>query len=134
VDNERRELLLRLTALGLAGPSLCALVSGCETAGGVDDDDSSADDDDSGSSDDDDASDCIPGDASGPSNSHSHSVSVPAVHLEDPIQDRTYTSSGGSHVHTFTVSAAQLEELRDTCSLVLETSQPHPHSWTITVA
>ena len=55
------------------------------------------------------------------------------AHLEDPIEDRTYTSSGGSHVHTFTVSASQLEELRDTCSLTLETSLPHAHTWAVEI-
>ena len=126
MDNERRTLLLQLTTLGLTAPSLGIFFSGCETASSTDDDDSGADDDD--------VSDCVPGDAGGPANAHNHEVSIPAAHLEDPIQDRTYTSTGGSHVHTFTVSASQLEQLRDTCSLVVDTSQPHPHSWTITVA
>jgi hypothetical protein len=56
------------------------------------------------------------------------------IRLIGPIrEDRTYTSSGGSHVHTFTVSASQLEELRDTCSLTLETSLPHAHTWAVEV-
>jgi len=140
VDNERRELLIRLGALGLAAPTLGILLHGCETARRSDDDDSGADDDDSGSDDDDaavdddDTSDCIPGDASGPANAHGHLVSIPSAHLEDPLQDRTYTSTGGNHPHTFTVSASQLEELRDTCLVVVETLQPHEHSWTITIA
>jgi hypothetical protein len=128
VDNKRREFLFQLGALSVATPALGIFLSGCETANPSDDDTGDDDDDSAGG-----GEECSPGDAEGPANAHSHILSIPAAHLEDPIEDRTYTSSGGTHVHTFTVSAAQLEELRDTCSLTLETTLPHAHTWAVEI-
>ncbi|MCP4871673.1 MAG: twin-arginine translocation signal domain-containing protein [Proteobacteria bacterium] len=123
----RREFLEMLAAAGAAVPVTLSL-AGC--GGGVDDDDATSNDDDS-AGDDDDAT-CEVGAASGTSNSHGHSLSIPADHIANPDQDRTYTTVGG-HVHTITVLADELADLRDNCTVTIDTTNLHAHTWVISI-
>lgn len=73
---------------------------------------------------------CVVTDASGPSDTHGHVVFIPKADVENPL-DRTYTSTGGTHDHTFSITAAELMELAATCSVTVQSSDTHPHTWTI---
>jgi len=114
--------LLALTlSLGLAG---------CPAAN----DDDSAGDDDDAVGDDDDAMSCPMNDAVGPSNSHGHSVTIPAADIQNPpAGGRTYNSVGG-HPHTVTLSQQDLMDLAANCTITTTNSSGHFHSWVITIS
>ncbi len=121
LNTNRREFLENLAAAGATIPLTLSLV-GCPTDGYEDDDD------DSGLSND----DCSVGEAFGDSNSHGHSVTIPADHIENPDEDRSYTTSGG-HLHTITITADELAELRDNCTVTISTTNLHAHTWIISI-
>jgi hypothetical protein len=76
---------------------------------------------------------CTLGDASGPSESHGHNLMIPQADIASPA-DRTYTSSGGTHNHTVSVTAAELTTLRDTCTVTVSSNDTHPHTWILEIA
>lgn len=79
-----------------------------------------------------DATVCVVTSAAGPSDFHGHTIAIPNADLLDP-RDRAYSSTGGTHVHTVNLTAAQLTELASSCSVTVMSNDTHPHTWVITM-
>jgi hypothetical protein len=69
------------------------------------------------------------------SQSHSHSVTITKLAIQSPpAEGYTHaTSLVNSHVHTFSLSQAQLQSLKDGATLDVETSTDSGHSHTFTI-
>jgi hypothetical protein len=69
------------------------------------------------------------------SQSHTHSVQVTRLAIESTPADgySHATSLVNSHVHTFSLSQAQLQSLKDGATLDIETSTDNGHSHTFTI-
>ncbi|TNE86492.1 MAG: hypothetical protein EP330_22400 [Deltaproteobacteria bacterium] len=113
---DRRSLL----KLGLAGVSLPMTLVAC--------DDLDLDPLDSGDT----ATSCnTANSASGDSDTHGHTLTVPAADLASGLGG-TYTSTGGDHDHEVTLSGDDMDFLLDNCSVqVTSDSGGHSHTWEI---
>jgi hypothetical protein len=69
--------------------------------------------------------------ASGPSNTHGHTINIPQIDIDDP-KDTRYTSSGGEHSHLVDVTAAQVAELIANGTVTVMSDDTHQHTWVIT--
>ncbi len=75
---------------------------------------------------------CTIGDATGPDDNHGHSIAIPTADLNNP-QDRTYTSTGGTHDHQVDITAAELTTLATTCTVTITSNDTHAHTWIVTI-
>jgi len=132
---KRRDFLIQ----GAASATLISIILTMGCGGSADDTDDSdsdsdaGDDDDSVGDDDDDGGTCATGDAQGPSILHAHIIEIPAEDFDNPT-DGIYLSTGGDHDHDVAVSAAQLQELIDNCTVTVNSDDSHAHEWTLTFA
>jgi hypothetical protein len=72
------------------------------------------------------------GEASGPSDSHGHNLTIPAADVAAGAP-KSYATTGGSHDHTVDVSSADMAKLANCETLVLNSTDGHPHSWTVSI-
>jgi hypothetical protein len=72
------------------------------------------------------------GEASGPSESHGHELIIPAADVAAGAA-KTYQTSGGSHNHTVNVSADDMAKLANCETVVVNSSDTHAHSWTVSI-
>lgn len=73
------------------------------------------------------------GDGTGDSNSHGHSVVIPAADLASG-GGGTYTSTGGDHPHDVVLTAQDMTDLLADCSVtVTSDSGGHSHTWELSL-
>lgn len=125
----RRRDVLRALGLGALALPTGSLLSACAPDGSDDTSDDTADD----TADSDTAVTCTIADADGSSDTHGHSIAIPQADLESPTGDKTYTSTGGTHTHQVTLTAAQRQALVDDCSVTVSSNDSHAHTWTISL-
>ncbi len=121
---KRRDLLKALGGITAAAPFV-GLMAGCP----LDDDDDSAPD-----GDDDDVAAACTGESAGTSDSHGHSVVIPADLLLAAIAERldlVVDTEGGDHAHAVTLTLTEMEELRDSCQVTVDSDDSHAHTWDI---
>ena len=75
---------------------------------------------------------CTIADANGPSDTHNHSLLIPAADLTNPV-DGNYMSTGGTHDHLVTLTAADLTTLATNCPVTVNSNDSHFHEWIITI-
>ncbi|MFT6816925.1 MAG: hypothetical protein ACJATT_000726 [Myxococcota bacterium] len=137
---KRREFLTRCAGAALVLTIAPSLLTGCDDGTGETDDegtgDGTGDDDSEGTGDEDTGEvteaclDCADSVAEGPSDTHGHLICLTRADLDDGA-DITYTSSGGSHDHTFTITAAQLQSIAAGDIVTIESTDSHDHAWDV---
>lgn len=140
---KRREFLTRSAGAALVLSIAPSLLAGCDgdtedtdgdsgTGEGTDDDTEGTGDTDGDTTAGDECLNCADSVAEGPSDTHGHLICLTQQDLDDGA-DITYTSSGGSHDHTFTITAAQLLSIADGDTVTIDSNDSHAHSWDVSL-
>ena len=142
---KRREFLTRSAGAALVLSLAPSLLVGCDDGGEMDDDQEGTDEgtegaegtdgegteaDTSGGADE--CMDCADAVAEGPSETHGHLICLTQADL-DGGEDITFTSTGGSHDHTFVITAAQLQAIADGEVVAIDSNDTHPHVWDVSL-
>lgn len=137
---KRREFLLKAAGTAAVLTVVPSLLSACDDGGTDTDPDSETDtdgdtsdtdtgDDDTGAAD---CLDCADSAAEGESDTHGHFICLTQAEL-DAGEDITYTSTGGNHDHTFTITAAEIASILAGDVVTINSSDSHPHSWDVSM-